>query len=70
MQENVKPLNGQATVSEPAQPLKKVTHVRLKVDLSTWHLTPFSGPMNFGPNAAVTGKNFGFLCFVILVTKN
>lgn len=66
-EDNVKQMNGQ---EQPVQPKKsKVTHVRLKVDVSTWHLTPFSGDMNFGPNTTVTGKQYGFLCFVILVTK-
>lgn len=52
------------------KPVKKTSHLRLKVDLSMWHLTTFKEKMNLGPNAAgVTGWQAGFLCFVLMYTK-
>jgi hypothetical protein len=48
---------------------KKKTHLRLKIDLLTWHITPFNEIMNFQPQQKVTGRQFGFLCFVFIITK-
>lgn len=48
---------------------KAKKHLRLKIDLGTWHLIPFSEQMNLPPATKVTGKQFGFLCFVFIFTK-
>lgn len=65
-------VNGNQEANELAgqnvQPKPK-KHVRLKIDLSTWHLTPFNEEMHFQPNQKITGHQFGFLCFVFIYTK-
>lgn len=58
--------NGMAGHNVLEKPKK---HLRLKIDLSTWHLMPFAEEMNFQPNQKVTGNQFGFLCFVFIFTK-
>lgn len=47
--------------------LEPKKHLRLKVDLQTWHLFPFTEPLQFQTDR-VTGKQIGFLCFVFLWT--
>lgn len=45
---------------------KTKKHLRLVIDLKTWHLTPFLEKMNLQHN--VSGHQFGFLCFVFIRT--
>lgn len=57
---------------EEKEPIKQKpkSHLRLKIDLTTWHLTTFKEKMNLGPNnGGVMGWQAGFLCFVLMFTK-
>lgn len=57
------------TTEKPKEQKKKI-HLRLKIDLTTFHLTPFKEALNLGPNTAgVSGWQAGFLCFVLMFTK-
>ena len=60
-----------ATATEQPNPVKRKpkSHWRLKIDVSTWHLTTFKEPLGFQPGSGVTGWEAGFLCFILRFTK-
>jgi len=57
------------TEEKTIEVIKPKTHLRLKIDLTTYHLTPFKDELQLQPGSRVKGWQASWLCFTILYTR-